>query len=123
MKKLIIYLFMFVLATFMLSCNGGKTKPKEDNTEKAGSKDGVGLYVYIDVAGVLHVKNGCKSVYKDRGMQVVRPVDPVDVTRSNLNRICSQCVTEGNIVQLKAIISAREQTYDYDIQDSIALDY
>lgn len=123
MKKLISCLPICILATIMFSCNSGKTKLKEDSPEKTKPKDGVGLYVYIDVAGVLHVKNGCKAVYKDRSMQVVRPVNPVDVLRSNLNRICSQCVTEDNIVQLEAIISAREQTPELYYQDSVGSDY
>ena len=89
----------------LLSCGKTETKQEPKETQKT-EKEGIGLYVYIDGAWVLHTKNSCKAVYKDHNMQEVRPVKPEEVTKANLKRVCSQCVSESQLLELEGSVEA-----------------
>ena len=104
-KELNNILLCIIVFAFILSCGEKITKQGPKEVPKT-EKEGIGLYVYIDRAWVLHTKNGCKAVYKDHNMQEVRPVNPEEVTRSNLKRVCSQCVTESQLIELEGIVEA-----------------
>ena len=110
---------------FILSCSEKKIHSTKESAKP--EKEEIGYYVYFDRAWVLHTKNGCKAVYKDHNMQEVRPVKPLDITRSNLKRVCSQCVSESQIIELEELIKAKEVAeileadsvvYDPDADDS-----
>lgn len=50
--------FLLILMLFVsCSSKGNKATTKQ--------KSEIGKYVYIDKAGVLHTKNGCKAVFKE----------------------------------------------------------
>ena len=92
MKRILLIIF---LITTLLSCHNRQQPERGSRLKK---------YVYIDWVGVLHTKNGCKAVYKDHSMQQVRPILVADLELDNLNKICSQCVTEEQIDSLIALI-------------------
>lgn len=94
-----------MVSIILLSCGDRKTRQEPKETRKT-ENEGIGLYVYLDRAWVLHTKNGCKAVYKDHNMQEVKPVKPEEVTRKNLMRVCSQCVTESQLLELEGIVEA-----------------
>jgi len=94
-----------MLLVIALSCSEKKTKQKSKEPTKT-EEEGIGLYVYFDRAWVLHTKNGCKAVYKDHNMQEVRPVSPTELKMENLKRVCSQCVTEHQLIELEGLIEA-----------------
>lgn len=119
-NKNVPFLLYACLVLMYLSCSGGKTKSTTNNPSK--KVDSLGIYVYIDGAGVLHTKNGCGAVFKDHSMQVVRPVETIEVSEYNLRRICSQCVTEDNLLYLKDIVKAKEIVSEYEA-DTLAADY
>ena len=99
-----------------------KLRQQEVKSQNKLEKQDFGQYVYLDRAFVLHTKNGCKAVYKDHNMQAVRPVLIDNVTRNNLDRICSQCVTEGQLDFMMGYLKAKEEVYEL-ATDSIVDDY
>lgn len=99
-------LLLFITILLTASCS----QKKEQITQKV-QKPLIGKYLYIDNANVLHTKNGCKAVFKDRNMQMVNPVDPVCLSFESLNRVCSRCVTEEQIDSLSTLFSTYRQSY------------
>lgn len=117
-KYISLALHLCLILMFLSCSNGAKTKvPTKEPVRKV---DCLGIFVYIDGAGVLHTKNGCRAVFKDHSMQVVRPVEITEVSEYNLRRICSQCVTESNILHLKDLIKAKEVTSEYEGDSTVA---
>lgn len=124
MKLFFIILVVSISATIS-SCSSNNKKseqPEQSETVRKEKKDELGQYVYLDRAFVLHTKNGCEAVYKDHNMQVVRPVLIDNVTRNNLDRICSQCVTEGQLDFMMGYLKAKEEVYEL-APDSTVDDY
>jgi len=118
--KILSFVVLSLLAVSFscVSCSKGTSRPeKSAKTEK---EPVLGTYVYLDRAFVLHTKNGCKAVYKDHNMQEVRPLTIDEVTRNRLERVCSQCVTEEQIILMSEYLSAKEEAFD---TDSISVDY
>ena len=109
-----------MLLILTLSCS--EKKAKQEPKERAKTEKGIGLYVYFDRAWVLHTKNGCKAVFKDHNMQEVRPVKPTDLKMENLKRVCSQCVTEYQLIELEGLIEAKMEV-DALEGDSVAAEY
>lgn len=68
----------------------------------------VGDFVYIDLARVLHTKNRCSAVLKERNTQPVTPKKTEDVTVGDIEKICSQCVTGEQYVLLKALAESNQ---------------
>lgn len=116
-KKFTTVVCVCILVLFtVLICACDSQRPNKRISET------VGKYVYIDIAGVLHVKNGCKAVYKDHGEQEVRPYTLHSLKRENLNKICSQCVSEKQLTELFKISeynysdsSKNNNTLEYDV--------
>ena len=98
------YILVILVLMVILSCSEKKTK--QEVKEPVKTEEGIGLYVYFDRAWVLHTKNGCKAVYKDHNMQEVRPVKPTELKKEKLKRVCSQCVTEHQLIELEGLIEA-----------------
>lgn len=121
MKLFFVILVVFISATIS-SCSSNNKKSEQSETVRKEKKDELGQYVYLDRAFVLHTKNGCEAVYKDHNMQAVRPVLIDNVTRNNLDRICSQCVTEGQLDFMIGYLKAKEEVYEL-ATDSIVDDY
>lgn len=114
------YLLGILLMMLVISCS--EKKVKQEPKEPARTEDGIGLYVYLDRARVLHTKNGCKAVFKDHNMQEVRPVKPADLKMENLKRVCSQCVTEYQLIELEGLIEAQIDA-DALRGDTVAAEY
>ena len=121
MKLFFVILAVSISATIS-SCSSNNKKSEQSETVRKEKKDELGQYVYLDRAFVLHTKNGCKAVYKDHNMQAVRPVLIDNVTRNNLNRICSQCVTEEQLDFIMGYLKAKEEVHELTI-DSVVNDY
>ena len=114
-----IILAMLLLA-FTISCSNKDTK--QDIKDPVKTEEGIGVYVYLDRARVLHTKNGCKAVFKEHNMQEVRPVKPTDLKMENLKRVCSQCVTEHQLIELEGLIEAELDARALE-SDTIAAEY
>lgn len=69
----------------------------------ACGQDGLGSHVYFDADHILHTQPGCSAVLKYNNAQPVTPVEIDNVNRQQLEKICSQCVTEKHLEQLKEI--------------------
>lgn len=67
--------------------------------------DRLGKYVYYDLDGTLHTKGGCTAVLNFHGSKPVKVVETASLENINFNKICSQCVTEIQIDELKQIVS------------------
>lgn len=114
-------LFLLLSLFIMASCgNGDKSTSQQEKANESKKDPVLGEYVYLDRAFVLHTKNGCKAVYKDHNIQEVCPITIDDVTRNNLRRVCSQCVTEEQLILMSEYISAKEEAFE---TDTIAGDY
>lgn len=68
----------------------------------------VGDFVYIDLARVLHSKDGCTAVLKERNTQPVTPKKTEEVTIGDIEKICSRCVTGEQYVLLKALAESNQ---------------
>lgn len=114
-KKFTTVVCVCILVLFtVLICACDSQRPKKRTSDK------VGKFVYVDIAGVLHVKNGCKAVYKDHGEQEVRPYTLHSLKRENLNKICSQCVSEKHLTEL---IKISERNYRDSCMNEQAVEY
>lgn len=102
---IIVLPFLLVAGFYMYRCQPTKESPQE--SLPASSKP-LGEYIYMDRMGVLHTKNGCTSVFKDRGAKPVNPVSVTDISIRNIASICSQCVTEEQYSLLKALAESNE---------------
>lgn len=119
MKALsLVILSLLAVSVSCISCSKGMSR--QEQSLKKEKEPELGAFVYLDRAFVLHTKNGCKSVYKDHNMQEVRPIPIEEVTRNRLEKVCSQCVTEEQLILLSEYLSAKEETFD---TDSIVADY
>lgn len=105
---LIIVLPFLLVAGFYMFRKQPKEGKLQESLPTSSSPLGLGEYIYMDRMGVLHTKNGCTSVFKDRGAKPVHPVIVSDVSRSNIASICSQCVTEEQYSLLKALAESNE---------------
>lgn len=63
--------------------------------------EGLGKFVYFDADHILHSQPKCSAVLKYNNAQPVTPVKVEDVHQRQLEKICSQCVTEKQLEQLK----------------------
>lgn len=115
-------LLLFILLALFLSCNR-KSQPKESSRSEKKEVINLGAFVYIDRASVLHTRTGCKAVFKDHSMQVVHPSQIEDVVRGDLDRICSQCVTEDQLSILMGYVAAKEKSYSDSIVSQTIIDY
>ena len=118
--KILSFVVLSLLAVSFSCVSCSKGTSKSEKSTKTEKEPELGTYVYLDRAFVLHTKNGCKSVYKDHNMQEVRPIPIEEVTRNRLEKVCSQCVTEEQLIILSEYLSAKEETFD---TDSIVADY
>lgn len=112
-----VILSLLAVSVSCISCSKGTSRPEE--SVKKEKEPELGTYVYLDRAFVLHTKNGCKAVYKDHNMQEVRPLTFDEITRDRLKRVCSQCVTEEQLILLSEYLLAKEEAF----KDSVAVDY
>lgn len=81
-------------------------------------------FIYIDRAGVLHTQSGCKAVTKIYGgTQPVKPLKAGNVTKEMLNNICSQCVTEKQLLYLSDIADYRtRENIEFEEVDTLAIE-
>ena len=118
--KILSFVVLSLLAVSFSCVSCSKGTSRSEKSAKTEKEPELGTYVYLDRAFVLHTKNGCKAVYKDHNMQEVRPLTIDEVTRNRLERVCSQCVTEEQIILMSEYLSAKEEAFD---TDSISVDY
>lgn len=106
-------LLIILLVACISSCRG--------NDEGKGSAI---KYVYLDRAGILHTKNGCKAVTKIYGgNQPVKPLRAENITKEMLNNICSQCVTENQLLRLSDIVDYRTRDdIEFEEVDTLAIE-
>lgn len=86
--------------------------PSKSTREPAEKK--IGRYLYIDNANVLHTKNGCSAVYKERSMQPVEPILKEELNRQSLRRVCSKCVSEKQLDSLRWYVEYTDEGNDID---------
>lgn len=86
--------------------------PSKRTREPAEKK--IGRYLYIDNANVLHTKNGCIAVYKERSMQPVEPILKEELNRQSLRRVCSKCVSEKQLDSLRWYVEYTDEGNDID---------
>jgi len=101
---------LLLIILMMVSCSSNTSKKDMSLPEK--KEPALGMYVYLDNGYVLHTKNGCKAVFKNKNMQAVRPIPVEDVSEAYLRRVCSQCVTEEQLSMLHALTAAKEELTD-----------
>lgn len=98
-------LILFSVATYLFW-------PSKSTREPAEKK--IGRYLYIDNANVLHTKNGCSAVYKERSMQPVEPILKEELNRQSLRRVCSKCVSEKQLDSLRWYVEYTDEGNDID---------
>lgn len=84
----------------------------------ACSDDSLGKYVYYDLDQTLHTQGKCKAVLNYHGSMPVRVMAVESLRHVNFSKICSQCVTERQIIQLDEINRSYAPDDDYNSNDS-----
>lgn len=85
---------------------------KEANQDTQAQEKLIGDFVYVDLARVLHTKNGCTAVLKERNTQPVTPKKTEEVNIGDIEKVCSQCVTGEQYAMLKALAESNQLDAD-----------
>ena len=101
---------LLLVILIMMSCSSNTSKKETSLPDK--KEPTLGMYVYLDNGLVLHTKNGCKAVFKNKNMQAVRPIPIEEVSEAYLKRVCSQCVTEKQLSMLHSLIAVKKELTD-----------
>ena len=101
-----------LLLALVLLLVAGCSQKSSNKQDKGSDEVHIGKYVYLDNREVLHLRTGCKAVFKVQNMQQVNPVEPMCLSFDALNWVCSQCVTEQDIDSLKKIFGEYRQSYN-----------
>ena len=111
-----VFILLFLLliggCALLVRCGEKATAVIEDHSS-------IGKYVYIDRAGVLHTKQGCSAVYKEHEMQEVRPVELSLLVEKRLEKVCSQCVSESQLIHLHHIADANHTEERMELYDNL----
>lgn len=67
-------------------------------------------FVYKDLQDVIHASQGCKAVTKVYNAQPVTPIPTTELRSSMLGKVCSQCVDEATLKELREIGEANDST-------------
>lgn len=85
--EFVVFVFVVLIATFV--------KQKISNTDKNIQFE---TYLFIDRIGVLHTDSDCKGIKPPKETDEIKIQD---LQKIHLQKICSRCVTEGQLEELE----------------------
>jgi hypothetical protein len=106
-----ITLFNLLLTVILLVC---VLWPSNTKSYSKKATNNIGKYIYVDRANVIHIKSGCKAVFKKQESQYVTPIPKDELTKKQLEKVCSQCINEKQLDSLRWYVEYTDEGHDLD---------